>query len=301
MDGNVYYIVLEKSFKHIYCCEIIEGDAEYDGYVYTNFNGKKYGLTEKVHVMACSIYTIQISDIILRKSSLDIDDKRMLEKALQISNNRYSLPKKLSLGVSVEILPGDIISMENEEYLVYGVSDELIELFKLYPSCGYKMCNMAQLYIESEDRYFYFYYCSTEFNRKKIKYTLWNRISKNQIENVNEYLNYYKEHFEFKGFRNVNHIGTIYNVCGENFLYLFTLGKLSYGLNVNFIDNFNYKIDIDEIAQSKKLKCINKIEDYDFSWYKFDKEIINILYELKVKPFEPIEDLYKKFNSWSDN
>lgn len=297
----MYYIVLEKSFKCIFGCKILEGEAKYDEYVYTDFNGKKYGLPEKVYAMACSIDCIPISDIILRKSSLDIDDKRLLEKALQIANNRYSLSKKFSLGVSVEILPGDIILMKNEKYLVYSVSDKLIELFKLYPSCGYEMSNMVQLYIESEHRSFYFYYYSIEYYRNKIKYTLWNRISKNQVENINEYLDYFKEYFESKGLRNLNHIGTIYNICGEKFLYLFTLGKFSYGLNVNFIDSFNYEINIDDIAQSKKLKCINKIEDYDFSWHKFDKEIINILYKLKVIPFEPIEDLYKKFNLWHDN
>lgn len=62
--------------------------------------------------------------------------------------------------------------------------------------------------------------------------------------------------------------------------------------------DYDYGIDINTYKEKLKLKRIKDISDYEIIGYNFKMDYINWLCKNRVKSFKPIEDLYRKLNSY---
>ena len=298
----INYLVIYKDLNNIYALKLSDNkDSETNNMDYCIKTNKYKEMDRDYFVDMDEVYKIPICDIAAKKFSIDIEDQKQIKRRLSICKEKISGPyndTKFDLDVPLEIFPGDVILVNNFKYLVYFVTLHTLACFKLLEhdynkkfklsingkSVFDRINDIMQVVVNGNK--YYIEYKKVRYFNKIPKFSLLEFATKEEIEVIERNLIQQKERLDGLNVENKYDIGTVFDINGERIIYLFSANGKDYG------------IDIKKYKENPILREFCEIANYDIIDEDFKKEYIENLFESKVEPLAPIEDIYVKYNDW---
>lgn len=197
----INYLVVYKSLRYVYALKLEDTENKENNYITYIIKANKYnGIEKDYFVDFKEIYQIPICDISSNKFSLDIEDQKYIKRILAICKEKIIGPyddRKFDLNVPLEILPGDVIAINDIKYLVYYINSSSLACYELCDSyyndksVSDKIDNFIKIVIDGNE------YCidktsdniDLQYFNKFPKFSLIDFASDEEIENIMQILN----------------------------------------------------------------------------------------------------------------
>lgn len=298
----INYLVIYKDLNNIYALKLSENKDGETNYIDYCIKENKYKEVDRDYFVGMEkVYKIPVCDISAKKFTIDIEDQKQIKRTLAICKGKISGPyndTKFDLDVPLEIFPGDIILVDEFKYLVYFATQHMLACFKLLEhdynkkfklsingkSVFDRINDIMQVVVNGNK--YYIEYKKVRYFNKIPRFSLLDFATSEEIEIIEKNLIQQKERLDGLNVENKYDIGTVFDINGERIIYLFSANGKDYG------------IDIKKYKENPILREFCEIANYDIIDEDFKKEYIENLFESKVEPFAPIEDIYVKYNDW---